>query len=431
MGIKGDVNMKKSILSIALTAAVLLCGCGEKGSELPSDTTYNHGRYAIMETEKGYYTNFSSPEGHMLRYYERDTENQIFLCAKPECVHDGNENCAATYKNLKCINTLLYDGAIYTLAIEDGDVISYSLYKAALDGTSFTKVGDAFSVSNSAGEKYEIMDGIYFMIHKGYAYIPYHLTLGDGTFGFAGSGLAKMDIQTGKTEILFSGENYFSSYPHKAMGVGDNVYYFTSSYGCNDPNDGLYRYNIKTGKTDKISDYIYDGITMDEEHYYTCGVYDDGTYCISALDINAPSLESGWEELGGRINEELHKTEGGLFSYMPRLMLYEDKIIAVSKSDDFVLVMNKNGEVLGSGKYDFNEISGYSGELVKEFNISEDKLYVNTMPFNLPVDDYYQKIYSIPIADIGSGKSEWKFEYGVKAWWQIYNEMGWDINVSD
>lgn len=120
-----------------MTAAVLLCGCGKKDSELPSDTPYNHGEYAIMETEKGYYTNTNGYNGHMLRYYERDTENQIFLCAKPECLHDGNESCAATYKNLKCINTLLYDGAIYTLAVEDGDVISYSLYKAALDGTSF------------------------------------------------------------------------------------------------------------------------------------------------------------------------------------------------------------------------------------------------------------------------------------------------------
>lgn len=423
--------MKSIKISAPLFTALLLCGCGAEGSGLPSDTPYNHGKYAIMETEKGYYTNTNGYNGHMLRYYERNTENQIFLCAKPECLHDGNESCAATYKNLKCINTLLYDGAIYTLAVEDGDVISYSLYKAALDGTSFTKVGDAFSVSNPTGESYETMDGIYFMIHKGYAYIPYHLTLGDGTFGFAGSGLAKMDIQTGKTEILFSGDNYFSAYPVEAVGVGDYVYFFARSYGNNDPNEGTYRYNIKTGETDKLADYIYDGITMDEEHYYSCGIYDDGSYCISVLDINSPSLESGWEELGGRINEELHMTEGGLFSYMPKLMLYEDKIVAVSKSDDSVLVMNKNGEVLGNGKYDFNKLSGYSGELVKEFNISEAKLYVNIRPQDMPIDDYDQKIYSIPIADIESGKSEWKFEYGVKSPWQIYMEMGWDINVGN
>ena len=423
--------MKKCIkLSAALISAVLLSGCGSEASSLPDDTPFNCGKFAVMETEKGYYTNTDTANGHILGYWERDTDKYVYLCAKPECTHDGSENCTATYKNLKCINTLLYDGAIYTLAIEDGDNIRYSLYKAALDGTSFTKVGDAFSVSNSAGESYSIMNKIYFMIHRGYAYIPYHLTLGDSTFGFAGSGLVKMDIRTGKTETLFSGDDYFSAYPMKEMGVGDYVYYFAGSSTNNDPNEGTYRYNTETGETDKLADHI-NGIVMDEEHYYDFGAYDDGSYCIMSLDIDSPTFDGKWENLGGRINDGLHMTENGCFSFMPKLMLYEDKIAAVSTNENDILIMSKSGEVLGSGKYDFNEISGYSGELFKEYNISEGKLYVNIRALASPYNDNEQKVFSIPLSDIGSENGSWKFEYGIKSQWQINQETGGDTNADD
>jgi len=417
--------MKKSLLSAALISALMLCSCGENSSELPEDTPYNHGKGSIMETEKGYYTNTATPKGgHMLRFYERDTENQIFLCAKPECTHDGNEGCAATYKNLECINTLLYDGAIYTLAVEGGDIISFSLYKAALDGTSFTKVGDAFSVSNSAGESYEYMGGIYFMIHKGYAYIPYHLTLGESSFGFAGSGLVKMDIKTGKTEQLCSGEDYFSPHPgSKLFGVGDNVYYFLSGYGNNDPDDGVYRYNIKTGVTDKLSNDSYSAFitAVNNSYFYSCTKRENSGWTVVSHDINSDDISEGWVDIGGD------------FEYCPELIAYKDKVIVISDkykliaNSDFessILILGETGGEKGKIFYDANEISGYSGDLVNEFYISDDKLYMSVYSFYAPDEDYGDKIYSIPIADIEAGKGDWKFEYGIKNPWQLYKETG-------
>ncbi len=409
--------MKKSLLCAVLSLAFILCGCGENSSELPEDTPYNHGENAIMETEKGYYTNTSSPDGgHMIRFYERDTENQIFLCAKPECMHDGNESCAATYKNLECINSLLYDGAIYTLAIEDGDVISYSLYKAALDGTSFTKVGDAFSVSNSAGESYEAMGGMYFMIHKGYAYIPYHLNLGESTFGFAGSGLVKMDIITGKTETLASGENYFSAYPHgTAVGSGDYVYYNLNGVRNDDPDTGTYRHNIKTGETEKLTDYAW-GITVGEKYFYAVGVREDDSNCIMKLDKNEDFLSGNGIDIGGS------------FEYYPKIFAYKDKVIAVSDMEGVIMILDENKGETGKISFDPNEISGYDGELINEFYISNDKLYGYIFPYGGFDKDFSKKIYSIPLADIEAGKDEWKFEYGIKNPWQLYSETGRDVN---
>ncbi len=411
--------MKKTLLSAGVIWALLLCGCGESSPELPEDTPYNHGENAIMETENGYYTNTRSPDGgHMLRFYERDSEKQIFLCAKPECIHDGNEGCAATYKNLKCINTLLYDGAIYTLAIEDGDVISYCLYKAALDGTSFTKIGDAFSVSNSAGESYEAMGGMYFMIHKGYAYIPYHIRLGDSTFGFAGSGLVKMDIVTGKTETLASGENYFSASPcGTAVGSGDYVYYYLGQSRQDDPNTGTYRYNTVTGETDKIADYIATEIAVGERYYYAVGFEADNSKCIMKLDINADINSEDWEILGGS------------FENYPKIFAYKDKAIAVSDNDGVIMILDENKGETGKISFDPNEISGYDEDIEKEFYISEDKVYVYVVsPYVGSDNDYKAKIYSIPISDIEEGKNEWKFEYGIKNPWQLYYETGRDIH---
>lgn len=409
--------MKKTLLSAAVIWALLLCGCGKNSPGLPEDTPYNHGPNAIMETENGYYTNTPSPDGgHMLRFYERDSEKQIFLCAKPECIHDGNEGCAATYKDLKCINTLLYDGAIYTLAIEDGDVISYSLYKAALDGTSFTKIGDAFSVSNSAGESYETMGGMYFMIHKGYAYIPYHIMLGDSTFGFAGSGLVKMDIVTGKTETLASGENYFSAFPHgTAVGSGNNVYYYLSTSRHDDPNTGTYRYNTVTGETEKIADYTIIQTAVGERYFYAVGAEEDSSMCIMKLDINADINSVDWEILGGS------------FENYPKIFAYKDKAIAVSDKDGVIMIFDENKGETGKISFDPNEISGYDEDIEKEFYISADKVYMSIDHFDFD-EDYDVKIYSIPISDIEEGKDEWKFEYGIKNPWQLFYETGRDIH---
>ena len=117
--------MSKKKISAFLSAVLLwTSGCsGTDGSEdgLPEDTPYNHqGSLSIMETEQGFYTNV--PEflnyGINIKFTEKITHKQVYLCAKPECMHDGGEMCTATYKNLYSINSVLYDGAVYTLVID-------------------------------------------------------------------------------------------------------------------------------------------------------------------------------------------------------------------------------------------------------------------------------------------------------------------------
>ena len=413
--------MRKRAFALAVSA-LLLFGCGAK-TEMPDDQPYNHGQFNIMETEDGYYTNNIYGNGNhlALRFYERDTENQVFLCAKPECTHDGGESCAATYKDLECLSSILYDGAIYNLTIEGGDTVSLCLYKAALDGTSFTKVGDAFTVANSAGESKVDYLG-YLMIHKGYAYISYRISLGESSFGFAGSGLVKMDISNGKCEQLYSGENYFSAYAQALTGSGDYVYY--TMYGKPEET-GFYRYDTKTGELEKYWDMF---PVVGERKFFVVG-YDDEdmkTTAVYSCGKEKADIEKAAED-------GLDLVAGGFEEQIGQIISYEDRVII--SHGTMISVFSEEGELLG-------EISGAdenSGEtlIFEQLSVSNGKLYLFDYALDLfPNEykheaesggyymDYGEVVYSCPIDDIIAGKGEWKFEYGVK---DIFGVDHWKV----
>lgn len=403
--------MKNKIIIPVLSAALavlLTAGCSKEADrELPEDNPANHGYSPIMETENGYYSNYKNAfkDAMCLRFYERGTDKQIFLCAKPECQHDGGSMCVAT-QEMDCINTVLYDGFIYVLAVKEiDDTVSYDLYKAALDGSSLTKVGTAFSVNNSSDEEYE-RSGENFIIHKGYAYIPYHLTFGASQFGFAGSGLVKMNIADGSTETLLSGENYFSAWPQELQGSGDQVYYIA---------DGVNRYNITSGEIEKLPDINWYS-SVGKEKYYAAETFGKDGKLVT--EIYAYDKESN-EKTVLRSDEV-----SGIFNFAPQLLPYEDKLII--GSDGNIYVYSESGELLAEAD-DFYEKDGQWENT--SLKISEDKLY-----FIVPVevedgtslyDDVYDsEVYSCPIDDLIAGNGERSLEYKVKNFWSIEAEFG-------
>ena len=169
---------------------------GGEANKHAEDTPWNHGMHAMMETENGYYSSLTTSNYQQrlcLRYYDKETGTTMLLCNKPECQHEGDEACEATYKGIRVINTALYEGAIYVLGAEtwEGTTGIY-LYKAALDGSSIDKVGTVLSAPlpiDESGNPQEVIlkeadayDEIFqdadysFILHKGQAYIPYYLS---------------------------------------------------------------------------------------------------------------------------------------------------------------------------------------------------------------------------------------------------------------
>lgn len=414
--------MKKKALAFAL-AALLLCGCGSKNeqqgkkNELPADRPYN--RY-IMETDKGYYINRLGGYGYLMamQFSERDTGNQIFLCAKPECLHDGSENCTATYKKMACPHSVLYGDAIYSLLMEDGDNITLSLYKSALDGTSLTKVGDVFTVANSSEEE-DVNQMTSLVIHKGYAYISYQVVLGGSPlFGFAGSSLVKMDISSGKTEELWSAEEYFSGYAQDIYGDGDYVYY--TNYANND-NGGFFRYDINSGEIKKLWEKKYP-VAGDNKFFFLEYDKENAQYDIYTCGKTDADIEKANSEGFELIIRDVE-------NYYQTMRAYKDKLMTVD--DGKVKIFSESGELLGEiafldeypeGKYEYSDpffqidISDgkvyffdydmeRESEKYKKFN--DDGSYTLTT-------DYHEIVYSCPIDDIIAGTGEWKFEYGEK-----------------
>lgn len=249
-----ETNMQKSrmILFTLISTFSLLCGCSAAPTsatvETPNpavadDNPANHGPLAIMETEYGYYYNYNRTHyaeehyhnnytvKHTLQYYDKETQEHILLCNKPECEHNGSSTCAATYKNLSVINSLLYDNYIYVYATEiNQNLISMNLYRIALDGSSLDKVGTVLETENTIGEgisaikgkEYGIAEG--FIIHRGYAYLPYYLRIGKASKGFMGGGLVQMNLETGETKTIHEMPSMIASYPYNLRAYGDYVY---------------------------------------------------------------------------------------------------------------------------------------------------------------------------------------------------------------
>lgn len=423
--------MRKKAFALAM-AALLLCSCGakQKKEELPEDTPYNHGGIintnTIMETESGYYTGKVSRNDDRLslRYYERDTEKQIYLCAKPECLHDGSDSCTATYKNLTCISSILYNGSIYNLTLDEGDPVTLSIYKASLDGTSLTKVGDVFSSGNSSNEE-EIYKNVYFIIHKGYAYISYWITLSSSQFGFAGSGIVKMDISNGKTEQLYTGENFFSSYAQGLSGSGNYFYYSMSG---TDDERGFYRYNTKTGETERIwnklpSDNTYGAIypVVGERKIFITEENNSQKWDVYSCGKERSEMERA-------LTDGFDFVTGGFEEQISQVISYEDKIMVVHGLT--VSVFSEDGETLGEISCDLDDTF-----LFDRFSVFNGKLYFYDIFSKLEHEKYKDKyediVYSCPIEDIVNGKGKWKFEYGVKSISQINSQEMGNIFSSD
>ena len=227
-------------------------GKSKDRSRYPEDVSTNHGATAIMETEEGYYYDYGTwymiknsngyysysynGSKHKLSYYDKESGEAILLCNKPECEHKSDENCVATYKGIVVLASLLYDGEIYIYGMEKNDsLMSVNLYRAALDGSYIDRVVTILEADNSADKSYDLLPNRsgyvrsgyfvpYIIIHRGYAFIPYYLMIGNSTKGFKGGGVAMIDIYSGEIGIIYEMKAFTDPLPYNMSGFGDYVY---------------------------------------------------------------------------------------------------------------------------------------------------------------------------------------------------------------
>ncbi len=399
--------MKFRKFAIILAAVMTFSGCSEKdakteSSELSSDMPYCRN---IMETENGYYYNVSQTLS--LRYKDKTTGNDIFLCAKPECIHDGNDACTATYNNIKISEPVLYNGYIYFIGeINTQETLGYSLYKVAPDGSSLDKIADI--TEEKRPPKYEPCSALHtnFIIHQGYAYVSYNI--GCYTYlDYIQSGLARVDVQTGKTEILIKHDDYQKSSEYFAIaGCGNYVFYCVQ--GVLATSGGFYRYNVKTGESDKV---------MDEKNSnnLTLACFDDNTVYFTYFNTeNEVTMLKGYDvETFIQDEVEINTGERAIIS---NILCYEDKFFFQRNND--IKVINREGDLLGT--IDIKNFSDYYIE--KNLNISGDKLYISISANETEFYEGKNEVYCCNIDDILSGNGKWEKAYTRNSWTEYWDE---------
>lgn len=110
----------------AACAVLSLSGCtGSDKAYGGSDFVGGNPAYSmcqVMETENGYYNTAMG-----LAYYDKATGKSLYLCSKPECVHDGSEYCTATFGDMYISSS--YE---YVIKSEDGIESIFSRIENAL-----------------------------------------------------------------------------------------------------------------------------------------------------------------------------------------------------------------------------------------------------------------------------------------------------------
>ena len=123
---------------------------------------YIPGSEAFRKTDKGIY--YYNKKLNAFRYIDFGTGNEMYLCNKPECRHDGNTFCIDTNQNYTIDRFCIYNGKIVATGVEETDTeYLYKVFTIALDGSEMNEIityhtavksGEAGGVSERNGVLY-------------------------------------------------------------------------------------------------------------------------------------------------------------------------------------------------------------------------------------------------------------------------------------
>ena len=221
---------------------------------------YNYGYSWFAETDSGYYfyqssydeiweidaegsDNYASDVVNMRGYYaykEKEAGKTVPLCARPNCLHDGNEYCAASTKAYSTNQLFSYENQLYTIAAgrgADGDSKEVFVLRYATDGTGIEEL----TQYQLPYENCRVSVGVPIM-YRGYLFASVGLdcsTEGDGSVGSGyhvcrGGAVVCYELATGKGSILLTEMPDFDKGGTKEVGGvkfgrGDKLYLATKS----------------------------------------------------------------------------------------------------------------------------------------------------------------------------------------------------------
>jgi len=253
-----NINMRfrKFVLAMLVIGLVALSGCGkEKYVINPVDAAnYNQATFwfdPIMKNEYGYY--YKPSIEYSFHYYDEASGQSVFLCNRPECLHQGDEFCTATNFNYFVLACQMYDGKIYMGAqdISNEDSTDIVLLRLDADGSNLTEIAKIKSEVASVGG---VRRGCIF-IHRGICFLSYGLMTDEKVINCSSiyNMLDGTQVDLNEYEFAHSkdGYNYDWGSPNDRYMAKDEYVYF-NEYRAVEINGKtkskcfLCRYNIET-----------------------------------------------------------------------------------------------------------------------------------------------------------------------------------------
>lgn len=245
--------MKKKLCGVLACLMLLSCcvftGCKEKAEpdsgktgEFSQDGFVNYMGSQMIAAPEGYY----AFDDAFLYFITPDFKEKTVVCGKPDCPHNTMESkdmmtyteCDGFFPGSGYPNIAYYEGYLYVLCDSQGGAGDPVIYKVAMDGSERTVFYEGA----------QFMGG--FRIHEGNMYIA------ELTFQTSGvSNIVKKVSMSDKKDVkvLFEKQDFQNAQINRLDCYGDYCYFYL--FGTEgDTGVRYYRVDINSGKTDVLFD---------------------------------------------------------------------------------------------------------------------------------------------------------------------------------
>ena len=221
------------------------CGFSEEKKETGAGKEISEGYLSngmTCKTEKGVLFTGNTEKAYFYDFY---SDTVYPLCARPNCRHDSERECAAMRFNRLAYLPVMYQESLYYVRMEENGGLNY--YRSNMDGEEERLVAEL---------GYDQVDPLNALLYEGKAYL-----LGDSfgemrEEGWDGTAcLFSVDLETGEKESLFEvgyGMNGGVLLTMKHLYGGRLYFEFFSRDADTDLENGMYFVDLKTREIQKI-----------------------------------------------------------------------------------------------------------------------------------------------------------------------------------
>lgn len=230
----------------------------------------NYQQFAV--TDSGWYTIGNPRQEDEMRgicYTDAASGQTVYLCAKPECLHDGSDYCLATNADYTILRIIWYEDMLYAVANkqthneEKPGALVLLAYQP--DGTGMREL--ATLDDRGTVDEHRTSGNIELIAHRGALWvagrIEERIFNGDEALGIddwyevhSYYGIWHYEIAKSRLTVLASDESYHTHAFTNLQADGDYVYVIKQSDEAVGIPRGLYRINAKTGEITLIMDHL-------------------------------------------------------------------------------------------------------------------------------------------------------------------------------